>query len=195
MLPLPSPHGDKLRALLQNPKLPTEDKIQVEQTLEKYEGWLTQLNELHKIQMTPDELTIRMVSALNNYRLFVDVNLIFDSRSDFLYRQKGQLKLDNTVIEEFLPLLVKYVLFNEVEREDLSFGPTNCFSGLWFESNLISRQTGGGIQIRSKAQDFAISRRLFIQASHHADFSESIVKETYIPYVAAECKTNLDKTM
>ena len=39
-------------------------------------------------------------------KYYIDVDLIFDSPEDFLYRQKGQLKLDNTVIEEFLPIFV-----------------------------------------------------------------------------------------
>lgn len=34
------------------------------------------------------------------------LDLIFDNLSDFLYRQKGQLKLDNSIIEEFLPWLL-----------------------------------------------------------------------------------------
>src|SRR2546422_2143690 len=45
----------------------------------------------------------RMVELLNEYRLWVDVEVVFDSPDDFLYRQKGQLKLDSSIIEEFLP--------------------------------------------------------------------------------------------
>ena len=33
--------------------------------------------------------------------------------NNFLYRQKGQLKLDNTIIEEFLPILLTSVLSND----------------------------------------------------------------------------------
>lgn len=39
-----------------------------------------------------------MVELLNEYRIYIDVDLVFDSQADFLYRQKGQLKLDNSVI-------------------------------------------------------------------------------------------------
>ena len=42
-----------------------------------------------------------MVGLLNEYKQYIDLNVIFDSDNNFLYRQKGQLKLDNTVIEEF----------------------------------------------------------------------------------------------
>ncbi len=41
----------------------------------------------------------RLVSLLSEYKQFIDLETIFDSESDFLYRQKGQLKLDNTVTE------------------------------------------------------------------------------------------------
>ena len=51
------------------------------------------------------------------------------------------------------------------------------------------------MRLREKDHDFAISRHLFIQASHQPDFQESVMAKTHIAYVAAECKTNLDKTM
>ena len=37
---LPTPHGDKLRALVQSPKLPQQDFPLIEQTLSRYENWL-----------------------------------------------------------------------------------------------------------------------------------------------------------
>ena len=49
--------------------------------------------------------------------------------------------------------------------------------------------------IRSKAHDFAIARPLFLKASHHHDFRDSREARTHLAYVAAEIKTNLDKTM
>jgi hypothetical protein len=123
------------------------------------------------------------------------VDLIFDSEEDFLYRQKGQLKLDNTVIEEFLPLLVTTALREQLQGYELSFGPTTCFSDIRFESAIANPLPGGGMRLREKDHDFAISRRLFIQTSFHPDFQERATAETHIAYVAAECKTNLDKTM
>jgi hypothetical protein len=49
--------------------------------------------------------------------------------------------------------------------------------------------------IRSKDQDFAIPRPLFLKASHKPDFSDGVERESQIAYIAAEIKTNLDKTM
>lgn len=189
---LPSPHGDKLNALLQNPKLPESDKPRLRHAIQRYEDWVSQL------QVTKESATksvANLVGLLNDYKLSVDLELIFDSNNDFLYRQKGQLKLDNTVLEEFLPILVTIILGDELEGLDLSFGPTKSFSGLRFEEEIRSIVPGAGMTIRTKDQDFAISRKIFVRASHQADFREELLAETNIAYVASEIKTNLDKTM
>jgi hypothetical protein len=60
-----------------------------------------------------EEIANKMVALLNEYRLFLDVEIIFDREADFLYRQKGQTKLDNSVIEEFLPHLERVLNFHD----------------------------------------------------------------------------------
>ena len=105
------------------------------------------------------------------------------------------MKLDNSVIEEFLPHLIRPAIIPEIEGHDVIVGPTTCFSSVYFQTSIDVPVIGGGLEIRSKDQDFAISKRLFLKASHHADFSDAVTKETRIGYVLAECKTNLDKTM
>ena len=99
---LPAPHGDKLDALLKNDKLPTSDRRRTEELVKRYRTWLASLTRLP----TGNGGLTEAVRLLNEYRLFLDLKVVFDSQDDFLYRQKGQLKLDNTVIEEFLPHLV-----------------------------------------------------------------------------------------
>lgn len=135
------------------------------------------------------------VRLLNDYKNYIEINLIFSSKEDFLYRQKGQLKLDNTVLEEFLPLFINYIFSDLIEKNKLILGPTTCVSGIRFDSSVLSDQPGGGIELRQKDQDFAISRKIFIQASNSETFAKSIIKEANIAYLACECKTNLDKTM
>ena len=49
--------------------------------------------------------------------------------------------------------------------------------------------------MRTKNQDFALSRKLHVRASHTLDFKNAITVTTDIAYVATEVKTNLDKTM
>lgn len=192
MLPLPKPHGDKLKALIQNPKLPTEDIPRIQRAIERYENWLIQLQD---VAQTSQEIVLPMVTLLNQYKRYIDMELIFDSEQDFLYRQKGQLKLDNTIIEEFLPILVTSTLKSEFRDKDLLFGPATCFSGIRFESSITDAGIGGGMAIRAKDHDFTITRRVYIQSSYDANFATSTSYPTQVAYVAAECKTNLDKTM
>ena len=191
MFNLPRPHGDKLAALLDNEKLPNTDKPLVQKAVENHQKWLKDLENISGNMTVVPEL----VSHLTSYKRYIDLELIFDSENDFLYRQKGQLKLDNSIIEEFLPILVTTVFADSLKDKELSFGPTQCFSSLRFESSLKASSKGGGMNIRAKDQDFAISRKIFLKAAHNQDFNDSISREVNIAYVAAECKTNLDKTM
>ena len=185
-------HGDKLQALLRNNKLPLTDKPKVIEAIEKYNYWR---NSLLALQGNPEHIVTEAVKLLNGYKNYIDIDLIFSSHNDFLYRQKGQLKLDNTVLEEFLPLLVYSVFKSKIDEKTIILGSASCISGIRFDSSLASEADGGGIVLKQKDQDFAISRRLFIKASHFEFFERSVIKETNIAYLACECKTNLDKTM
>jgi len=173
--------------------LPPKDKPRVKEAVDHYHQWISNLE---IVDGTPDAIIDKMVALLNDYRKYIDVDLIFDSAEDFLYRQKGQLKLDNSVIEEFLPRLIGHPrLLPELESVEIKLGPTQSFSSVYFNSSLSTLTQGGGLAIKTKNQDFAIAKPLYLSASHRSDFKESIVRQTFISYVAAECKTNLDKTM
>jgi hypothetical protein len=89
----PTPHFEKLTAALQNEKLPARDKPRIEATIERYHAWLKKLDEAYK-EGDSSKVLAKLVALLNEYKLHVDVELIFDSEDDFLYRQKGQFKLD-----------------------------------------------------------------------------------------------------
>ena len=191
----PTPHLDKLRATLINDKLPSRDKPQVEKAIEHYEQWIANMEITMEADMAPDERLERMVSLLNAYRNRMDIDLIFDSQDEWLYRQKGQIKLDNSVIEEFLPRLIHLSLLPEIAGMDITVGPVKAFSSLWFDSSLTQPASAGGLSIRTKDQDFAISKPLYINASHSLTFEEQVEVSTNLAYIAAECKTNLDKTM
>ena len=193
MSAFPTPHLEKLTAARENEKLPACDRPLIDEAVRRYHEWVKALDAV-KGKTAADRLG-QLVALLNNYRLWVDVELIFDSEDNFLYRQKGQLKLDNSIIEEFLPRLIHPSTLPEIAGFDVKAGPAGCFSALYFESSLDVPQLGGGMTIRTKAQDFAISKRLYLKAAHGSDFKEAVTKETDIAYVVAECKTNLDKTM
>lgn len=186
---LPSPHGDKLTALQRNPRLPAEDRPRVAAAIRRYDAWVHRLSQ---IEPGPD-LVRRMVEVTGAYRDTVDLDLIFDSPEDFLYRQKGQLKLDNSVLEEFLPRLCSRAL--QLPDHDLELGPRHTFSGLSFASSLRDATGGGRPVLREKNQDFVLGRRIRFLMSFDAKFQQAEELSSCIGYVCAECKTNLDKTM
>lgn len=187
---LPTPHGDKLDALLQNDKLPQGDRTRIENAVKRYRSWLQALRHIPTGNVGVSEA----VHLVNEYRLFLDLEVIFDSQDDFLYRQKGQLKLDNSVIEEFLPHLVSQS-FPDITAS-FSIGPQSCFAALYFTSTIRTATGSPGTQARTKDQDFTISKRLYLRASFHPDHVEGVDHlEANLGYLCAECKTNLDKTM
>jgi hypothetical protein len=196
-VPYPTPHYEKLSATLNSDKLPEVDKSRVEAAILQYRQWITELDEAVANCNDPAATLNRMIASLNKYRRYIDIELVFDSPDDFLYRQKGQLKLDNSVIEKFLPRLIHPCLIPEIKLEDVVVGPVNAFSAVFFESSLDAPAVGGGLQIRTKDQDFAISKRLYLQASHSRNLepAQTLTRVTNLAYVVAECKTNLDKTM
>lgn len=189
-------HGDKIVAAITSDKTPTNDKSRLLTALNVYDNWVTQLKTIDAT--TTDELIEKMVALLNDYKLYIDVDLIFDSPEDFLYRQKGQLKLDNTVMEEFLPIFVRRCIEKETGTCNLTISSqTPTFSSIYFASSLSSPEKGGGICIKTKDQDFSMSRTLYLKSSYSPDFieSETFQLTTHLGYVLAELKTNLDKTM
>ncbi len=187
---LPTPHLDKLKALLKNRRLPTNDKPRVEAALQRYREWIADLEAVKGGQRGAVK---KLVDATNRYKLSVELDLIFDSPGDFLYRQKGQLKLDNTILEEFLPQL----LYRGLNLVDGAFdlGPRKTFAGLSFGSSIASPGVGGGPSLRTKDQDFVLGKRLYMMTSFQKDFTNAERLESHLGYVCAECKTNLDKTM
>ena len=84
-LVLPTPHRDKLEALLENRRLPSDDRGQVEEALRRYGDWIGEIETVGKGQR---DAVQRLVEATNRYRNFIDLDLIFDSRQDFLYQDR-----------------------------------------------------------------------------------------------------------
>ena len=189
-------HGEKIVSAIQSNRMPVNHVPRMEMALQRYDEWIEKLKGINA--ETVDELVEKLVTELNTYKNYIDINLIFDSEEDFLYRQKGQLKLDNTVIEEFMPIFVKKCVEKVEENCDIEISsqiPT--FSSVYFASSLSNPNIGGGINIKTKDQDFSMSRKLYLQSSYDPQFNpEKTVKlETHLGYVLAEMKTNLDKTM
>lgn len=88
------PHYTKLIACLNNRRLPEADRERLEEAVRKYHEWIDELESIDRGQIDTVE---KLVEATNRYKRFIELELIFDSPANFLYRQKGQLKLDNTI--------------------------------------------------------------------------------------------------
>ncbi len=189
-LELSTPHLDKLEALRANKRLPQADKPRVEEAILHYHDWIS---ELENVKRGQKDSVQRLVEAADRYKTYIELELIFDSPNDFLYRQKGQLKLDNTIIEEFLPHLLYRGL--RWPKNHFEMGPRKTFTGLNFASSIANPGIAGCPRLMTKDQDFILGKRLYIKASFDHGFHDAEAIKTHLGYVCAECKTNLDKTM
>lgn len=187
-------HIDKLQELQHNPKLPGADKERVALTIARHADWVA---EMEGLETTGDELVAELVTSLNRYKRYVELELIWDSPSDFLWRQRGQVKLDNSIMEEFLPRLVTPRIIPALEGVEYETGPRTAFAAAYFATTLANPAKGGGLLVRTKDQDFTVGRSAYLQSSFSADFpvTDTVRHKIYLAAVAAECKTNLDKTM
>lgn len=185
-------HGNKLRGVLENGKTPDADRPRIEEALKRYETWVS---ELASADGKGEALLSQLVTLLNSYKRFVELDLIFDAEDDFLYRQKGQLKLDNSVLEEFLPYLFDERLVPGLGRlTNLHCGPQSSFSGLSFESP-FTPLNAGGVYIKLKDQDFSVSKSHRLAIYDGGDVDNAYQKTFSVSHFASEIKTNLDKTM
>ncbi len=185
-------HGDKLRALLENSKLPRSDRNRVEAAIGKYEAWI---HKLENANGEGAELLAKFVGALNEYKKYIELDLIFDADDDFLYRQKGQLKLDNTILEEFLPYLFDVRLVKGLGRlPNVRCGPQSSFAGLSFGSPFMSLSSGG-VYLKLKDQDFSVSKAHHIKIFDSMKNDDAFETTFVVSHFATEIKTNLDKTM
>jgi hypothetical protein len=187
-----APHGDKLKALVKNNKLPSADRPRLGRQIEAYEAWLAAMDAL---DIEGDTLLEGLVNLLNVYKKSVEYDFIFCAPDDFLYRQKGQLKLDNTVLEEFLPRLFDARLVPGFERQTgLECGPRASYAGLSFDSPLMPL-ADGAVYLKSKDQDFSVTRSHKISITRSDNLEDRYEENFHVSYFATEIKTNLDKTM
>lgn len=187
-----TPHGDKLKALLVNTKLPAVDRQRIEEAVVRYNAWV---QALRTVPGEPHEVLERFAVLLNEYKRFIELELIFDAEDDFLYRQKGQIKLDNTILEEFLPYLFDIRLVQGLGRiKNLNCGSQASFAGLSFASPFMPL-SNGGVFLKLKDQDFSVSKSHHITIADVPNDKESFEANFFVSHFATEIKTNLDKTM
>ena len=105
-----TPHKDKLLAAINNPKA-INDKFLLEDAYDAYKHWISQMSSL---KSQGDKRVVEMTKLLNDYKDYLEVDLIAAKGSSFLKRQKGQLKLDNSVLEEYLTYLIHPGILNNL---------------------------------------------------------------------------------
>lgn len=188
----PASHGDKLKTLLTNGKLPAADRPRVAAAIQRYETWI---KDLQDAVGEGGVLLANLVNTLNGYKRYIEFELIFCAPDDFLYRQKGQLKLDNTILEEFLPYLFDARLVPGLGRlGNILCGPQSSFAGLSFESPFLPLNSGG-VFLKHKDQDFAVSKPHRMTITEIPPTTSSFNTSFVVSHFATEIKTNLDKTM
>src|SRR3989338_3283859 len=153
-----TPHKDKLEATIANPKCSNTDQDLLKNALKNYSMWIKKMNSLasHGRQRV-DEMT----QLLNEYKNFLEVELISKEGSDFIKRQKGQLKLDNSVIEEFLIHLIDRKILNGLPDFQLEIGPKTAFMSLAFApTSLASLGLKPLVILKEKDADFALGKTI-----------------------------------
>lgn len=189
-----TPHKDKLFAALANPKSRADVPL-LRQALAAYETWIADMDAL---TTTGKQRVLDMTRLLNGYKDLLEVELIAGKGSAFLKRQKGQLKLDNSVMEEFLIHLVDRRILIALPPFELEFGPRTAFMTFSFRPSSVNDLRGKPeIVIKAKDQDFTIGRTLHYRMSPDAAFpnADTAKGELFLSVLSAEVKVNYDKTM
>jgi len=190
-----SPHRDKLLAAMNNPKCTPDDKVLLEKGLIAYNEWVESMGQLKSEgKARVEELT----SLLNRYKDYLEVDLIAQCGSTFIKRQKGQLKLDNSVMEEFLIHLIHPKVMRDLPDFELDIGPQTAFMSLSFmPTNLAALGHKPNVVVKEKNQDFIIGKTIHYRFSSNTEFDENATAKgkLVLAVLAAECKINLDKTM
>lgn len=190
-----TPHKDKLIAAMNNPKCSDKDREIIAEAQKAYEFWVS---EMDKISSTGKERVVQLTRLLNQYKDQLEVELIIRSGSQFLIRQKGQLKLDNSVIEEFLIRLVDPRVLEGLPDFELCIGPQRAFMSLAFTpASIHDLGEKPRVEIKEKDADFTLGKSIYYKFSSDPAFAARSTQSGMLTLavLAAECKVNLDKTM
>lgn len=188
-----TPHRDKLIAAINNPKA-KKDKGLLEDAYRAYEHWTLELSKLNSLG---DDRVRDMTKLLNDYKDYLEVDLIAKNGSAFIKRQKGQMKLDNSVMEEFLIHLVHDDVIQNLPK-GIETGSQTAFMSLSFRpSSIDNLSKKPEIVFKQKDQDFTIGKSIYYQLSPDSNFDKKVTTDgkLFLAVLAAEVKVNYDKTM
>lgn len=187
-------HKEKILAAQRNTKA-ADDLGVLEDALVAYEKWISSMRALTS---KGEERVKEMTKLLNEYKDYLEVELIAKRGSAFLKRQKGQMKLDNSIMEEFLIHLVHPDILDNLPSYDLETGPQTAFMSLAFRpSDVAKLDEKPEVIFKVKDQDFTIGKTIHYKFSSDSKFSKSktAAGKFHLAVMAAECKVNYDKTM
>ncbi|MDR2292931.1 MAG: Bpu10I family restriction endonuclease [Prevotellaceae bacterium] len=98
----------------------------------------------------------------------------------------SQSKFESTILEETL-----FRMFKEYESEKIRIGGIKAFSNMFFSPlDFDDFKINSNIKINTKDQDFAIYKQVQIEINDNMN-----PVKAFVPIIAIECKTYLDKTM
>lgn len=190
-----TPHKDKIAAAISNPKCSADKKL-LEEIQERHNHWV---NSIRSLTIKKRERVDQMVDLLNEYKDYLEVDAIAKRGSAFLKRQKGQLKLDNSVLEEFLIYLVDNSILDGLPSDfEIDCGPHKAFMSLSFRpEGIASLNKKPSVVLKHKDQDFTLGKKIHYKFSSSPSFdrSQTTAGQFYLSVFAAEIKVNYDKTM
>jgi hypothetical protein len=194
--PSATPHLSKITAAAANPKASDEDRRLLAEIAERYRVWVTSLDAVLEGE-EPRDRVYRQARLLNDYKFFVEVECVARRGSAWLKRQKGQLKLDNSIIEEFLIHLVHPATLPGFDRlHELSVGPNQAFMSMSFRADSIAGLLDRPeVVVKTKDQDFTLGARLYYAVGTDPRLAAAERGSFVLAVLATECKVNLDKTM
>ena len=157
---LPKPHESKLLALANNTSLPSVDTAKVEEAIVRYKTWVAAMDALDS---EGDVLLGQLIDLLNAYKRWIEVDLIFCSPADFLYRQKGQHKVDNSVSRRVFAAPCRHEAFSPARShlEHCAVRPQAAFAAFVFAGSAHTPLNDGGIFVKKKTK-ITRSRRRYI---------------------------------
>jgi len=181
-------HGDNIECKLRNEKDP-QNKSLLKEIKDRYLKWKESNLLIKGSSRAHIEEKVRL---LNEYKFFIEQSRFKKTRGN----KSGftsQSQLHSSVIEEFM-----YYLFKDIKRlsnKKVRWGRVEAYTNLYFDPpNIDEFEKRPNIIINVKDQDFCISKEVIIKSrlSNNQDWQEKLI---FVPFVAIECKTYLDKTM
>ena len=144
-------HGEKLVSVLNSDKLPVDEVERIEDAIKVYDDWIIELNEADGDSVT--DLIFNMVELLNEYKRFIDLDLIFDSPNDFYSQKKKEISQTESlrILDGFIPSLwsVKDDAVKDINSIENSKMEVSTVEKNKEEDDRV-KETGEGLQTQRK---------------------------------------------